>query len=168
VPKERNDEKAAWRGAAFERARRPALFLGACMATSFVKRAAPANGPARSLSLGGEIDYSNRPLGKTSRWVIRGSRLFNVLVWPFSLCEGIYEVLGHVLKRLPSRRVNPTAHFTPPTTKPSASSVARTLATWSPWISMVRSLTVPPVLQAARSFLATFSIMEAGKWVAKS
>jgi hypothetical protein len=61
-----------------------------------------------------------------------------------------------------------TSYRTPPTAKPSASSVALTLATWSPWISMVRSLTVPPVLQVVRSFLATFSMMETGRCVAKS
>ena len=54
-------------------------------------------------------------------------------------------------------------HFTPATRKPSASRVARILATWSPWISMVRSFTVPPVLQAVRSFFATFSMMETGR-----
>jgi len=57
---------------------------------------------------------------------------------------------------------------TPPTTNPSASRVERILATWSPWISMIRSFTVPPVLQAARSFFATFSMTETGRWVAKS
>ena|SRR5215469_5639300 len=60
------------------------------------------------------------------------------------------------------------AYLTPPTMKPSASSVARTLVIWSPWISMVRSFTVPPVLHADRNFFATFSICESGRWVAKS
>jgi hypothetical protein len=60
-------------------------------------------------------------------------------------------------------RVRGADYLTPPTTKPSASRVSRTLAIWSPWISMVRSFTVPPVLHAARNIFATFSICEGGK-----
>jgi hypothetical protein len=157
--------------------RPPDVRLGALQNSKPSQQAAPGNDPNAWVVLLGvrEMGQSNRPLGKTSRWVIPGSRLFNPMLWPSSRSKEVCEVLGQMLKRLPSRRCcvpgvrgNPGVHLTPPTMKPSASSAARTLATWSPWISIVRSFTVPPVLHADRSFFATFSMIEAGRWVAKS
>jgi hypothetical protein len=53
-------------------------------------------------------------------------------------------------------RLRPGVYFTPPTMKPSASSAARTLATWSPWTSMVRSLTRTAGAACRAQFLGHF------------
>src|ERR1700751_2010245 len=41
-----------------------------------------------------EINHSRRPLGKTSRWVILGSRLFNPIVWSSSHWKECARSLG--------------------------------------------------------------------------
>ena len=57
-----------------------------------------------------EINYSNRPVDKTSRWIIRGSRLFNPIFGLPRAGKKYARFLGHVLKRLPSRRWAITHH----------------------------------------------------------
>jgi hypothetical protein len=81
-----------------------------------------------------------------------------------TVSQGAVHPIAHSPRETPETPGPPSrVHFTPATRKPSASRVARILATWSPWISMVRSFTVPPVLHAVRSFFATFSMIETGR-----
>ena len=77
------------------------IFLGACMATNLFKQAPPRTAQRVVCLLVREINCSNRALDQTSRWVIPGSRLFNLMVWPSSHRKEIFEVLWHVLSGSP-------------------------------------------------------------------
>jgi len=57
-----------------------------------------------------EINDSNLPVDNTSRWAIRGSRLFNPDLRPSSLWKEEARSLAYALKRLPSRRWAITHH----------------------------------------------------------
>jgi hypothetical protein len=55
------------------------------MATNFIKEAAPAKDPTRGLSLSACNQPAEANAGqKKTRWVIRGSRLFNPMSWPLA------------------------------------------------------------------------------------